>query len=337
MGLEFHAEFDPSEAAIREVSALAPANPFYTVEYCAAQRTMGVKPVALSLRDRGVAVTACIALLRRGRISSTIEIDSLPAVGGEREFWEGLACLCQDCNILNLLINQHASTPVAIPRLHGEVSRKALREFVLPLDRDDLWKQIHRSHRWRINRARRWRLETRRSRDPRDCDRHAAVMAASMARRAARGEVVPDGMPLRQCTALVACGAGELFQVVLDGRVLSSALVLMAERGAYYQTSGTSPEGMELGASHLLIHDVAVRLRDRGIGEFNVGGVGPGDSAGLYEFKAGFGAEIVPLECVEVSTGTWLRKRIGRVASVLRAGMSRARGFMRAREVGEAR
>jgi Acetyltransferase (GNAT) domain len=337
MGLEFHAEFDPSEGAVRKVSALAPANPFYTPEYCAAQRTTGVRPVVLSLQDRGGAVTACIALLRQGRISSTIEIDSLPVVEGEREFWEGLARLCKDRHIVNLLINQYASAPTAVPRLQGEVSRKALLEFVLPLDRNDRWRRIHRSHRWRINRARRWGLEIRRSRDPRDCDSHAAVMAASMARRGARGEVVPDGVPLRECMALVGCGAGELFQVILDGRVLSSALVLIAEHGAYYQTSGTSPEGMERGASHLLIHDVAVCLKDQGIGVFNLGGVGPGDSAGLHEFKAGFGAETVPLESVEFSTGTWLRKGIGGVARVLHAGMSRAHGLIGARSAAEAR
>ena len=63
MGLEFHAEFDPSEEAIRAVSAAVPDNPFYTVEYCAAKRTLGLEPVILSLRDQGGAVTACIALL----------------------------------------------------------------------------------------------------------------------------------------------------------------------------------------------------------------------------------------------------------------------------------
>jgi hypothetical protein len=331
MGLKFRAEFDPSAAAIRDVSTSAPANPFYTVEYCAAKRSMGFKPVTLSLGDQAGAVTACIALLRQGRISRTIEIDSLPAIRDEREFWGGLTRLCKNYNILNLSINMYSSHPVAIPHLQGEVSRKSLREFVLPLEGDDLWKRIHRSHRWRINRARRLGLEMRWSRGPRDCDQHAAVMAASMARRRARGEVVPDGLPLRECTALLGYGAGELFQVVLEGQVLSSALVLMAEQGAYYQTSGTSPEGMERGASHLLIHEVAVRLKERGIRRFNLGGVGPDDSAGLHEFKSGFGTEEVALESAEFFTGNLLRKGIGGLVGALRAGLSRTRGLVGAR------
>jgi Acetyltransferase (GNAT) domain len=337
VGLEFHSEFDPSEEAIRAVSAAVPANPFYTVEYCAAKRTLGLEPVILSLRDQGGAVTACIALLRQGRIRRTLEIDSLPAIRDEREFWGGLTRLCEARHVGNLLINSYSSAPVVIPPLPGECSRTSLREFVLPLGEDDLWKRVHRSHRWRINRARKRGLEVRRSRDPRDCDHHAAVMAASIARRAARGEVVPDGVSLRECTALVECGAGELFQVILAGRVLSSGLVLMAERGTYYQTSGTSPEGMERGASHLLIHEVAVHLKEQGIGAFNLGGVGPDDSVGLHEFKAGFGAEEVAVESAAFSSGNWLRKGIGGVARVLRVGMSRANRLVRPRSAAEAR
>jgi hypothetical protein len=331
MGIEFHVDFDPCEGAIREVSASMPANPFCTVEYCAARRTMGLKPVILSLRDRGRTVTACLALIRRGRISGSLEIDSLPNIPDGPEFWDGLTALCRAEKMSGIIIYGYSSEYASIPALRGEVSRKMLREFVLPLGVDSLWTPMRKGHRWSINRARKSGLEIRRSRDPRDCDGHVSMMLASMDRRRARGEVVPDGAPLRECTALVRSGAGELYQAILGGRVLSSALVLLAEQGAYYHTAGTSPEGMERGASHLLIHEVAVGLKERGGRAFNLGGVSPGDSHGLGEFKAGFGAEAVAVESAEFSTSTWIRKEVGKVVKVLRSGFSRTSGLVRAR------
>jgi hypothetical protein len=88
-------------------------------------------------------------------------------------------------------------------------------------------------------------------------------MALSMTRRRVRGEQVSDHMTnqLAEVTALAQGGAGEVFQAVADGQVLSSILVLQSVRGGYYHSAGTSPEGMACGASHLLVHDIAVTLQ----------------------------------------------------------------------------
>ena len=117
----------------------------------------------------------------------------------------------------------------------------------------------------RINRARKAGLQLRCSTSEQDCRIHCQLMAESMRRRETTGRGGLDqhlrrGIP----GAAPATGAGVLFQAVLDGRVLSSALVLLSGRGAYDHTSGTCPEGMEHGASHFLIFETARNLQERG-------------------------------------------------------------------------
>jgi hypothetical protein len=50
--------------------------------------------------------------------------------------------------------------------------------------------------------------------------------------------------------------------------------------GAYYQSVGTPPEGLKLGASPFLISQVAGILRQEGVQIFNLGGAGE-DNPGL--------------------------------------------------------
>ncbi|MEE8529536.1 MAG: hypothetical protein V3S35_02060, partial [Nitrosomonadaceae bacterium] len=59
---------------------------------------------------------------------------------------------------------------------------------------------------------------------------------------------------------LIESGAGEIFQAVLASQVVSSNLILMAEKAGYNHTQGTSPEGMDCGAAHFLIHGIACAL-----------------------------------------------------------------------------
>jgi len=68
--------------------------------------------------------------------------------------------------------------------------------------------------------------------------------------------------------------------------VFLSLLVLTAEKGGYYQSAGTTPEGMQRGASHLLLYETAMLLQQETCTLFNLGGAGAEDS-GLRRFKAG--------------------------------------------------
>jgi hypothetical protein len=88
---------------------------------------------------------------------------------------------------------------------------------------------------------------------------------------------------------------------------MSSILLLRSKRSAYYQSAGTSPEGMSVGASHFLIHNVCKKLKDGGVWVFNLGGAPEGSS--LARFKSGFGAVEVSLEACSCYLGpAWLRK-----------------------------
>jgi hypothetical protein len=147
-----------------------------------------------------------------------------------------------------------------------------------------------------------------------------------MTRRSARGEAVPSVQRDALAEAFLATGVGELFQAVADGASpLSSILVLRSPVGAYYHSAGTSPEGMDRGASQFLIASTAEQLRSEGVLRFNLGGAGP-ESEGLQRFKAGFGARVVPLEAATCVFGTTLERGARRIiAGALRLTTSALR------------
>jgi lipid II:glycine glycyltransferase (peptidoglycan interpeptide bridge formation enzyme) len=120
-----------------------------------------------------------------------------------------------------------------------------------------------------------------------------------MSRRRERGEDVPMAAENPQVVALVRSEFGEFFQAVREGTVLSSMLVIRSRTGAYYHSAGTSPEGMELGASHFLVYSVAQALQQEGLEVFNLGGAEIG-SPGLRAFKSRFGT--IPVETEAVRT-----------------------------------
>jgi lipid II:glycine glycyltransferase (peptidoglycan interpeptide bridge formation enzyme) len=107
--------------------------------------------------------------------------------------------------------------------------------------------------------------------------------------------------------AFLRSGLGELFQAVHEDRVLSSVLVLHAPRGGYYQSAGTSLEGMAMCASHFLINCIANQLRDEGDETLNLGGAD--EDSGLARFKEGFGATRMPLPAATYFLGAWWRRK----------------------------
>ena len=129
-----------------------------------------------------------------------------------------------------------------------------------------------------------------------------------MERRAARGESVSTNpVAAKEHRAYLASGAGELFQAVHNGHVVSSLLVLRSARTAYCQSTGTSPEGMRIGASPFLFHSVCAELNREGVRTINLGGTPEGSS--LARFKAGFGATEVRLCACTCNVGpVWLKK-----------------------------
>ena len=206
--------------------------------------------------------------------------------------------------------------------LGGELTRRRRREFVLDLRGEPPASRFASNHRRNIARARNQGLSLRRTREADACAVHDRLVHTSLHRRSARGESVPTGSDLPRYIALMQAQAGELFQVVRGDDVLSSLLVLRAREGAYYQSAGTSPDGMAAGASHFLVAGIVSCLRDEGLEVFNLGGADE-DAAGLQRFKEGFGAVAVPLEAAQFSTEPVVVRRLRALVRSLRGASRR--------------
>ena len=318
MPISFVAERDLSSALVTQVEALSPANPFCTAAYLNSMRAGGNLPWVVGLQDHDRLAAGAFAFEQAGRINRTLTIASIPEISEPAGFWDGLLELCQKMKLSHLGVNSYGSVSSAIPSLPGEFRRRKRWEFVVDLRESDLWKKIHDNHRRRIKKALKLGIELQVSVDAADTQHHASVIAASMQRRTERGEYVPTVQETKEFRIFLETGAGKLFQARYDGKVLSSAMVLISNKGGYLQSGGTSPEGMELGASHFLQHEIMKVLQNEKKEIYNLGGTDEPDS-GLAMFKVRFGASPVALEAVEALVGTSMRAAVGHLARRMQA------------------
>ena len=303
---------------IAELSTRAPANPFATASFFESKRQVGYETWVLGLRDNaGGFECGCGAFLKRGKLDRTLEIPSLPSVGAHDRFWAGLREFSQQHDVTRLELCTYGSPPgIEIPALGDHSMRRNRCEFVLNLV-GNLVNILSSNHKRNVKKAQQSGLVVRRSRSADAASAHQALMSQSMDRRQGRGENVTPIGPSPERIAFLRSGAGELFQVLHAGTVLSSLLVLLAPKGGYYHSAGTSPEGMALGASHFLIHSVARQLSAEGAEVFNLGGADEGSS--LARFKGGFGALRVPLPEASFYIGPSWRRLAGRLLTLIRS------------------
>lgn len=317
--MTFHVYTNPSMAQCEEVAAQCPANPFMTGPYLKARTSLGATPHLMVLEDAGRIQSGCFAFERSGYLTRSLEITSLPPLAEHEAFWDGLRAWCRRKGVSQLDVNSFASASANIPFLDGEESRSRRCEYILNVQDETIVKRMSSNHLRNIKRGHKAGVQVLRSIEESASRRHVALMASSMTRRKERGEHVPvsfDGQ-LAEVMALIRHGAGELFQATVDGQVLSSILVLLAQEGGYYHSAGTSSEGMACGASHVLVHEIARILKAESKPQFNLGGVSePG--SGLEQFKRGFGTDRVDLEAVCCSTASRLTRWIGVGVTVLR-------------------
>jgi hypothetical protein len=314
----FRVERNPAPDVLSAVARAHPRNPFFAVAYIDARRCLGDEPVVLGLWSDGARIAACPAYVRRARLREGLVIPSLPPIPESQGFWPGLLSFCRQHGLRLLTVETFGSgTPISIPHLAGELTRRTRREFVLALQEDPPQSRFSSNHRRNVARARGHGLSVRRTHETAACAVHDRLVHSSLDRRAVRGEAVPVGSDLARYEVLTRTRAAELFQAVRGEEVLSSLLVLRAEAGAYYQSAGTSPDGMAAGASHFLVAAIIACLRDEGLEVFNLGGADE-DAAGLQRFKEGFGATQVPLEAAQFSTEPVLMRKARTVVRSLR-------------------
>jgi hypothetical protein len=109
--------------------------------------------------------------------------------------------------------------------------------------------------------------------------------------------------------------------------------VAIAPRGRYLHTSGTSQEGMKIGASHYLLYEIMRASLVEGATLFNLGGVSdPG--SGLAMYKRHFGCVCWESESAEFYVGSGLRRVAWRVAHLMQAGRRAAAAVNGSRKCG---
>jgi hypothetical protein len=301
---------------IRTVAAAMPENPFMTAAYVATQQELAFTPWRLVGRDAAGGAATAIGFMRQGRLARGLEFATLPPLSADAPFWSDLIAFCQAHAVTDLALQTAAAPAVQIPTLHPEERRIERTEFVLERSEGDLWAGVRKGHRYEIKRARKLGLELRRGFEAALVESHLDLHRSSMRRRAQRGEDVDLDLDEREVRALVHAQAAELFQVVGGEATLSSLLLLRSSTAGYAHSSGSSPSGMQQGASQLLWFEVARLLADDGA-SFNLGGC-RSEETGLRSFKEGFGARALPMESVSVELSGRLRRLVRRGAAMMR-------------------
>jgi ribosomal protein S18 acetylase RimI-like enzyme len=314
--MDFFAEPADPDGILQELSSHSLSNPFCTPEFFAAMQRCGYESWVLGLREGGHLLGACGAFVKSGRLNRVLEIVSLTEAGRETPFWSGLLRFCSKYYVTQIEVGSYGSPEIALPRLPGEIERKNRQEFVLDLRVDNLRERFSPSHKRNIRKAERAGLRVARTRSQTALAEHLRMKQCSRERRCSRGEEVGEGGTVQEASALLESNAGELYQVIRDGVVFSSVLVLRSRKGACTHSSGTSKEGMKTGASHFLRAEIASRLKTEGVEVFNLGGAL--EDSGLAQFKAGFGCKVIPLLHVGCRVGPAWRRKLSTVARMAR-------------------
>jgi Acetyltransferase (GNAT) domain len=285
--VQFAATFEPSPSMISEAAGTAPYNPMLAPAYLSALRCANRRFALLTLLADNRPVTGCIAMVREGRLHRTVEIESWPERGNDPAFVAGTLAFSRAQRADTVEIGTFCSRVDHLPAFPGRQMTRERCEHVWDLH-GDLWAGLSSNHRRNVARARKAGLVVVSGTDDAAITAHAALTGASAARRQARGEAVEASPQMDWWRILLNAGAGQLYQAHDGNVVVSSILVLRAASGVYYQSAGTSPEGMERGASQLLVFEIAQRFAAEGFAQFNLSGAEPAN-AGLFRFKAGFG------------------------------------------------
>lgn len=317
MSVEFHATAAFSSDLCSQVSSLEPLNPFRTFAYAEAMKALGAKPILLYSSDQARVVNGCFGLVRCGRINKSMEIPSIVPATADQSFWTGLLNFCQQERLSQLEVHSFGSESSAIPALPGESNRQKRVEYVLELRNHDVRSTMSTNHRRNLQKAEKAGILIERTTALEACHDHVRLQEASMERRIALGEQVSSDAQISVPSAFLTQHAGELFRAILEKRVLSSILVLRSPRAAYYHSAGTSPEGMNLGASHFLIWKVSQILCSEGVERFNLGGADSSNS-GLERFKKGFNPQEILLESASFYFASPLRRRLASAARAVR-------------------
>jgi lipid II:glycine glycyltransferase (peptidoglycan interpeptide bridge formation enzyme) len=302
-----------------EVARSAPENPFCTSAYAAARQTLGDTPVLL-YQSKDVR-THVPGFVRRGSISARLEIPSLREAPSS-DFLDFLTRFCEAEGICETVLNTFASPTMRIARLPHEMERIERIEYAFDLRLNPTDWKLGSTHRRHVKNAEKNDIKVLRTTSAANVARHIELIGASMRRRQERGERVSVAQDNPEIVSLVQSGSGELFQALMGTEVLSSIFVLRSQKGGYDHSSGTSPAGMDIGASHFLIFSAAKLLQQEGCTVLNLGGTRP-EETGLARFKSAFGTTTSEVEMVRACLCTSVRRMATRAARAFKQSIDR--------------
>ncbi|MFN7943839.1 MAG: GNAT family N-acetyltransferase [Blastocatellia bacterium] len=322
MTLKFEAACPATPAQLAAIEGVNYYSPFNTAAYAAACAEAGQTICTFALRDDSDLVAGCLGLLGTGLLSRRLEIVSPPRLSQPSVFWDGVMAFSRAQKVWDLEIRSYGSEGVEIPALPGELTRRKRCEFVLDLSLPDPLSGISESIRRNLRRARKAGFSLHRTRERMALEDHFTLIQASMDRRQARGEEVPDDEAedteaVCFSEALLKSGAAEIFQATDGQRVMTSYVVVRSDFSACTYSSGVSPEGMHNGASAWLLTELAGLLKNEGTRWLNLGGAGEGET-GIQYFKSGFGGQQVSLEEATFSFASPARQNLRTAARMIR-------------------
>ena len=305
---------------LAEWKALMPAQPGIEISVMQARSVIfGGKPWIFSLHDGDRLAGAAFGVLSRGRTRASLGITLTAQLPEEQVFWDGVLAFVSRHTITDFWIEYiGAPEPVmAVPRLAREIERFSnIKLYVLDLEDEGLFSGFSQNPKRNIKKARKAGVQMIDLPRPQALRAHFDLMDLSMARRAQRGEQIKKKTE-DYVSALLATGAGRLYQAALEGQVVSSKLVFVLGDAAYYDSAGTSPQGMELGVSSFLMSEVIRLFKEEKLRIWNLD-VASEHAVGLAQFKLGFGPQISLLERAYFSCATPYKRFRNAVGSVLR-------------------
>ncbi|MDH3602287.1 MAG: GNAT family N-acetyltransferase [Candidatus Tectomicrobia bacterium] len=313
----------PPHERAEAIARRDPCNPFLTPAYQAAKGRLGIPSWLLQSVEQNGDTTSAFAYVKQRYVYQSMAIESIPPLVPDSAFARELAMLCRRERVVALSLGSFASRKSVPLPLFGQVMTHQKRvEHIIDLRSHHGLSALSINLRRNIKKAEKSGVSFERTNAVADCINHVSLMDASIKRQRERGEAIPTYHALAWVNALVEQGAADLFQVRQGNKVLSSLLILLSARGAYYQSAGTAPEGMACGASPFLVYRVIEFLRQQGFDEFNLGGATP-SSSGLYRFKTAFGGYERHVEAADVYVGTRWRQRVFNIARKSKAILSR--------------
>jgi len=237
--------------------------------------------------SREAGTTALAGLARSGRRSGGLLVAGA-AAALDRDVLGALRAFSRENGLP--AVKLEALDGAAPPSVYRESSRQPGTTYVVDLTEIDPDRVPSKNHRRNVKRARGAGVGRIAFAADEAIDAHLTLSRASMKRRAERGETIEAAFEHATFRTYLDSGFASLFQVAQGGTPVASDLVVRIGDAAWYLSGGTSPDGMKLGASHLLMTEVIRNLQEDGCRTLNLGFT---ETEALARFKTGFGGEAV--------------------------------------------